>query len=66
MDHYLGKEVVNNLLVLRFGNEMFGAIWNARHIDSIEVGCISGELDFQASDQSQDFNHGSWRSRRPR
>ena len=37
VDHYLGKEVVNNLLVLRFGNEMFGAIWNARHIDNIEA-----------------------------
>ena len=37
VDHYLGKEVVNNLLVLRFGNEIFGAIWNARHIDNIEV-----------------------------
>ncbi len=47
VDHYLGKEVVNNLLVLRFGNEMFGAIWNARHIDNIEVGYISNESDFQ-------------------
>ena len=37
VDHYLGKEVVNNLLVLRFGNEMFSAIWNAKHIDNIEV-----------------------------
>lgn len=37
VDHYLGKEVVNNLLVLRFGNEIFGAIWNARHIDTIEI-----------------------------
>ncbi len=37
VDHYLGKEVVNNLLVLRFGNEIFGSIWNAGHIDSIEV-----------------------------
>lgn len=41
VDHYLGKEVVNNLLVLRFGNEIFGAIWNASHIDSIEVGSVS-------------------------
>ena len=47
VDHYLGKEVVNNLLVLRFGNEMFGAIWNARHIDNIEVGSISSETTFQ-------------------
>lgn len=47
MDHYLGKEVVNNLLVLRFGNEIFGAIWNARHIDTIEVGSNSSERNFQ-------------------
>ena len=42
VDHYLGKEVVNNLLVLRFGNEVLGAIWNAKHIDNIEVGSGSG------------------------
>ena len=37
VDHYLGKEVVNNLLVLRFGNEIFGSIWNHRNIDSVQV-----------------------------
>ena len=37
VDHYLGKEVVNNLLVLRFGNEIFGSIWNQRNIDSVQV-----------------------------
>ena len=47
VDHYLGKEVVNNLLVLRFGNEMFGAIWNGRHIDNVEVGSISSERNLQ-------------------
>lgn len=47
VDHYLGKEVVNNLLVLRFGNEIFGAIWNAKHIDNIEVGSGSNELHLQ-------------------
>lgn len=36
VDHYLGKEVVNSLLVLVFGNEIFGAIWNYRHIDNIQ------------------------------
>ena len=44
VDHYLGKEVVNNLLVLRFGNEIFGAIWNARHIDNIEVGLSPADI----------------------
>lgn len=42
VDHYLGKEVVNNLLVLRFGNEIFGAIWNATHIDNIEISITEG------------------------
>ena len=37
IDHYLGKEVVNNLLVLRFGNEIFGSVWSKRHISDIEV-----------------------------
>ena len=40
VDHYLGKEVVNNLLVLRFGNQIFGSTWNAKHIDNIEAGSI--------------------------
>ncbi|KAL9614722.1 MAG: hypothetical protein Q9167_000791 [Letrouitia subvulpina] len=37
IDHYLGKEVVNNLLVLRFGNEIFSSVWNRQHIENIEV-----------------------------
>ena len=40
VDHYLGKEVVNNLLVLRFGNQIFGSTWNAKHIDNIEANSI--------------------------
>ncbi|ODV76897.1 glucose-6-phosphate 1-dehydrogenase [Suhomyces tanzawaensis NRRL Y-17324] len=37
IDHYLGKEMVKNLLVLRFGNEMFNGVWNKDHIKSIQV-----------------------------
>jgi glucose-6-phosphate 1-dehydrogenase len=37
IDHYLGKEMVKNLLVLRFGNEFFGATWNRNHIDNVQV-----------------------------
>ncbi len=40
IDHYLGKEMVKNLLVLRFGNPMFGAGWNCNHIDNVQV-CAS-------------------------
>jgi Glucose-6-phosphate 1-dehydrogenase len=37
IDHYLGKEMVKNILILRFGNEFFNATWNRRHIDNIQV-----------------------------
>lgn len=37
MDHYLGKEVVQNLLVLRFANLVFEPIWNSEFIDSISI-----------------------------
>ena len=37
IDHYLGKETVQNLLALRFANELFEPIWNAQHIDSVQI-----------------------------
>ncbi|EMG49781.1 Glucose-6-phosphate 1-dehydrogenase [Candida maltosa Xu316] len=37
IDHYLGKEMVKNLLVLRFGNELFSGVWNNKHISSIQI-----------------------------
>jgi len=37
IDHYLGKETVQNILVLRFANAMFEPIWNRNHIDHIQV-----------------------------
>ena len=37
IDHYLGKETVQNLLVLRFANGMFEPIWNRRYIDQIQI-----------------------------
>lgn len=37
IDHYLGKEMVKNLLVLRFGNAMLSGLWNNRHISSIQI-----------------------------
>jgi glucose-6-phosphate 1-dehydrogenase len=37
IDHYLGKETVQNLLALRFANELFEPIWNAHHIDSVQI-----------------------------
>ncbi|OQW79021.1 MAG: glucose-6-phosphate dehydrogenase [Proteobacteria bacterium ST_bin14] len=37
IDHYLGKETVQNILALRFGNTLFEPIWNARGIDNIQI-----------------------------
>ena len=37
IDHYLGKEMVKNILILRFGNEFFGATWNRNHIDNVQI-----------------------------
>lgn len=37
IDHYLGKEMLQNLLVFRFGNAMFENIWNSRYIDNIQI-----------------------------
>ena len=37
VDHYLGKETVQNLLALRFANSMFEPLWNATHIDHIQI-----------------------------
>jgi glucose-6-phosphate 1-dehydrogenase len=37
IDHYLGKETVQNLAVFRFGNGLFEPIWNRRYIDSVQI-----------------------------
>lgn len=37
IDHYLGKEMVQNIQVIRFANSMFEPLWNNRHIDNIQI-----------------------------
>ena len=37
IDHYLGKETVQNLLALRFANIMFEPLWNAQHIAHVQI-----------------------------
>ena len=37
IDHYLGKETVSNLLVLRFANTIFEPIWNRNYIDHVQI-----------------------------
>src|SRR5205814_4650092 len=38
IDHYLGKETVQNLLAFRFGNALFESAWNRDHIRSVHIG----------------------------
>ncbi|MBA2933316.1 glucose-6-phosphate dehydrogenase [Sphingomonas sp. CGMCC 1.13654] len=37
IDHFLGKETVQNIMVARFGNAFLEAVWNARYIDHVEI-----------------------------
>jgi glucose-6-phosphate 1-dehydrogenase len=37
IDHYLGKETVQNILALRFANEMYEPIWNRDHVDHVQI-----------------------------
>lgn len=37
IDHYLGKETVQNILVFRFGNSIFEPIWNRNFVDSVQI-----------------------------
>jgi glucose-6-phosphate 1-dehydrogenase len=37
IDHYLGKETVQNLMALRFANMLFEPLWNAAHIDHVQI-----------------------------
>lgn len=37
IDHYLGKETVQNLLALRFANQMFEPIWNGHYVDHVQI-----------------------------
>lgn len=37
IDHYLGKETVQNILIFRFANSLFESLWNSRYIDHIQI-----------------------------
>ncbi len=37
IDHYLGKETVQNLMALRFANALFEPLWNSRHVDHVQI-----------------------------
>jgi len=37
IDHYLGKETVQNLMAIRFGNTLFEPLWNAQYVDHVQI-----------------------------
>ena len=37
IDHYLGKETVQNLMAVRFGNALFEPLWNSQHVDHVQI-----------------------------
>ena len=37
IDHYLGKETVQNILAFRFANQLFEPIWNRRYVDYVTI-----------------------------
>ncbi|MGI8433736.1 MAG: glucose-6-phosphate dehydrogenase [Nocardioidaceae bacterium] len=37
IDHYLGKETVQNILALRFANQMFEPVWNSNYVDHVQI-----------------------------
>lgn len=39
IDHYLGKETAQNIMVLRFANQLFEVLWNNRFIDQVQITC---------------------------
>ncbi len=39
IDHYLGKETAQNIMVLRFANAIFEPLWQSRHIDHVQITC---------------------------
>jgi glucose-6-phosphate 1-dehydrogenase len=43
IDHYLGKETVQNLLVLRFANSIFEPLWNQKYIDHVQITVAEAE-----------------------
>jgi len=37
IDHYLGKETVQNIMLMRFGNAIFEPVWNSRYVDHVQI-----------------------------
>ena len=66
IDHYLGKEMVKNIMTLRFGNPMFGALWDCNHIDNVQVCLIAAIAVCGSAHATVDINDRRYWYRRPR
>jgi glucose-6-phosphate 1-dehydrogenase len=53
IDHYLGKGMVQNLMALRFANVLFEPLWNAAHIDHVEI-TVAEEIGLEQRAQYYD------------
>jgi glucose-6-phosphate 1-dehydrogenase len=47
IDHYLGKETVQNIMALRFANGIFEPIWNRRYIDHVQISVAGDSVSMQ-------------------
>jgi glucose-6-phosphate 1-dehydrogenase len=52
-DHYLAKDAVQNILVFRFANSLFGPVWNSRYIESIQINAFE---EATVADRAQYFD----------
>ena len=54
IDHYLGKDTVQNLIVFRFGNAIFEPLWNRNYIDHVQISVLE---DLDVEDRADYYEH---------
>ena len=54
IDHYLGKETVQNILAFRFANPLFEPIWNRRYVDYLSLIHILDKEDKEMREEQED------------
>lgn len=54
IDHYLGKDTVQNLIVFRFGNTIFEPLWNRNYIDHVQISVLE---DLDVGDRAAYYEH---------
>ena len=54
IDHYLGKDTVQNLIVFRFGNTIFEPLWNRNYIDHVQISVLE---DLDVGDRGAYYEH---------